>query len=400
MNAFFRSLSFCALVLLVLASLFDPGNLLLNLKMPVFMILVGLSFGRDLVTGHRMAFDRNALAYSMLFLAIPLFSVLLYQVFSQGRQPYDGFQKLNTFLFLLLVPVILRDRVDILRIMTVCLTLQAFLTIGIFLAISAVPLIKTGLYVFGTGNGVFTFTQRTYASLTLNTVYFHTSSLMVIPLAYYADRWIRLPRKGAPFLLWAAVFSAMFLSGSRNNILFSVFTTYLVVLAGSRRKEAILSLGMIGAVLAAILFRDVLQAMFNSEDYSNSVKISYLGDYGREFNRIWTLLFGMGLGSFFYVENLADSFSITELTYLEILRNYGIVFGAAVMALLLYPLRRFFRPGHMPMRYLYIAYLMYLGISFTNPLFFSSSGILLLSCLFSESRKAEDARLRPVPGIG
>ena len=70
---------------------------------------------------------------------------------------------------------------------------------------------------------------------------------------------------------------------------------------------------------------------------------------------------------------------MTELTYLEILRSYGLFGAVFVLALLSYPFRVLARREYHESHYVLLAYLCYLIICVSNPLLFSSSGMLVLA---------------------
>jgi len=143
-------------------------------------------------------------------------------------------------------------------------------------------------------------------------------------------------------------------------------------------------------------FRDAIFFMFSSTSKSNLGRLSLLGDYIRELEIPSTFLFGQGLGATFYVSVNSSMQWIAELTYLEIIRHYGMFMGGILILMLLYPFIYYKR--YSDKKYLLIAYIGYLTMCITNPFIFSSSGMIMLSIilypaftrLYSQNNKSKD----------
>jgi hypothetical protein len=104
-------------------------------------------------------------------------------------------------------------------------------------------------------------------------------------------------------------------------------------------------------------------------------------DYVRIFSDPATLMFGQGLGTY-YNWSARGPFYISELTYMEIIRNFGLFGGLLMLGLISLPLAHaVFMPASRRDQILALAYFLYLVMSASNPLFFSSTGILILAAL-------------------
>jgi len=95
------------------------------------------------------------------------------------------------------------------------------------------------------------------------------------------------------------------------------------------------------------------------------------------------VLFGKGLGSY-ETWSLRGDFYITELTFLEVFRNFGLPMGLVMLILMIYPILYAFilRPSYRD-KHIIIAYTAYLIMCMTNPLFFSSTGMLILAIILA-----------------
>jgi hypothetical protein len=98
-----------------------------------------------------------------------------------------------------------------------------------------------------------------------------------------------------------------------------------------------------------------------------------------------TLLLGTGLGAYQYWSAKGIYYYISELTYLELIRNFGLIGGVAMMALLLVPISSAFSAGSQRLRALATSYALYLLMCATNPNLFSSMGTLIPSILIAET---------------
>ena len=114
-------------------------------------------------------------------------------------------------------------------------------------------------------------------------------------------------------------------------------------------------------------------------------------DYKDIFSDPTVFLFGQGLGSaaewnFRGLTYLDQSF-ITELTYFEIFRFYGIFFGLVIIYLMLYPILLVKKITNNEYKKYYLillcGYTIFLFLSFFNPIYFNSIGISFLALMIS-----------------
>jgi hypothetical protein len=155
--------------------------------------------------------------------------------------------------------------------------------------------------------------------------------------------------------------------------------------------NALISLGAL--IVFSLPIWGKITTFLDPAEASNSIKLSFLGDYASIFSNPVTLLFGQGLGAYYpwinsgqpaFEDTGANFYFITELTSAEMIRSFGLVGALPMMMLLLFPVGyAFFGQTPRRQRSLAIGFLAYLGMSTTNPLLFSSSGILILSALIA-----------------
>lgn len=368
--------------LLLAVSIFDPADLLLHAKVPLFVLTWGITL-LDLVlrTDDSWPIPYGLFLYVTFFcLVLPLSSIFLYFLQGGMLSNYDGFLDFKAYLFLSIAFPLAIKRISLVRTLSWLLTVMSVFIIIIYVITSQSEALRLSLMVFGGNYGIFAFGERTYGSFTYHPIYFQASPLIVIALGYFACRCVRLSGRAR---LWSSVvlmlnMLGMFWSGTRNNMLASLLVPVSVIFWYSRRKPRLVLWAVIAAIAIVIWKGDVILEMLNPREYDNALKLVHARDYMAMFQQWRTLLLGQGLGARFH-STLYGYVSVTELTYFDLIRNYGIAGAAVALGLLLYPLRAVFIKEQRPFHYLYITYGIYLILCLSNPLLFSSSGMLLLA---------------------
>jgi hypothetical protein len=110
---------------------------------------------------------------------------------------------------------------------------------------------------------------------------------------------------------------------------------------------------------------------------SNSRKLDYLHTYADMFSEPFSLVFGYGTGSCVPRTDVDACVPVTELTYLDTIRFFGIIGALIYAALFFYPLWRHLSRSH----YLFTGWLAYLVIATVNPYIFSTNGMTILAAV-------------------
>jgi len=325
--------------------------------------------------------------YTSVFILVPILSVIWYLVQGSGAH-FEGFSLAKGYMLITLAPLLVLCRISVLRELSYVLTLLALVVIAAFIALTLYPELNAPLYLFGEETGIVQLDSgRDYgADVILMQVYFVTSPMLAISIAYYCDRAMRTSnraRRTRLFALMAISVLGMMLAGSRNNILISALLPIALWFLYTRHRVRGALLCASAVIALAVVFRGELGAFFDPSELSNSVKLTLLNDYAKLFDDPIILLFGQGLGVYHAWEGRGNLY-VTELTYHEMLRNFGI-FGAAIMAaLLLFPfVYAFVLNRRFTEKAVVIGYGAYLIMCISNPLLFSSMGILILSAILA-----------------
>lgn len=367
--------------LLLFVCIFDPQNLLFGIKDLLFILMAGTYFISLTIRKKKIFFPRRTIQYVFTFTTLPIISIILYFILHDFRfaENYVGFNYLKSYLFLFITFILIDYRIPAIKQLLFVLNLLAILTI----VINNLP-ISEALYNFGNKFGIYAIGYRKYGFLDYTYTYFHTSPLLVFSLSYYLWQFFK-KKSWLNFIFISINVLALINSGTRNNILFCLLIIIaFIFLASKNRIRIVIIITLTLLTTYMVLSSQVLSSMFSSDDISNNLKISYLSDYAREIFNFPNILTGQGIGSSFYISNLNKYMSVTELTYLEIFRRFGVVLGSLTIFLMFYPLAWIMQRKEQLM-WLAIAYFSYLVMSAFNPFFFSSNGMILLSIILAKT---------------
>jgi len=378
-----RLLNFC-LLLFLLACTFDPADKVLNVKVYIFALCWAVTLAICLSSRNPFAVPRGLLIYTLLFILIPLYSIVWYWV-SDGGLQFAGFSMLKGYVLITLALMLVLSRTELLPRLCAVLTMLALAIIGTFIAVQQIPELLPVMYVFGKQTDMVSVSIRDYgANVRLLHVYFVTSPMLAISIAYYFDRAHSAHQTGRAVFLWSLVainVTGMLLAGTRNNMLVSVLLPVVLFFYYARNKAVGALVSLTAVIVLAAVFARELAAFFNPLEASNSTKLAMLDDYARILSDPVNLIFGRGLGAYEDWEGRAVKY-VTELTYLDMIRNFGLIGSVVMIGLLLFPVWHAFATNQSRTnKAIAIGFMAYLGMCASNPNLFSSMGILILSVM-------------------
>jgi len=372
-----------SLFALLLVAVFDPADLITHAKVPLFS-LVWIIILVDAVISRkgRYGIPPNLLLYTLVFaVLLPLISIFIYILRGGMMEGYDGFKYLKAYLFLTLCIPLAIKRIDLIRPLSMILSALSLATLVVYAITLNDDALRSQLWLLGDTYGIFGLGNRSYATLSYELVYFHTSPLMVVAVAYFCYHSLHSRGRARLWnvLLLLLNVCGMLLSGTRNNMIIGLLMPLMVIAWYKGTRVRLIVFAMSIVVMLVGLASGVVQAMLNTDDDSNAIKLLHFHDYMGMFSNWPTLLFGQGLGASFFSTAWGTRVSVTELTYLEFLRNYGLILASIYYVLLLYPLRKLGNQETRADHYLFLGYVGYLYLCAANPLLVSSTGMLVLA---------------------
>jgi hypothetical protein len=380
---------------LLAVAVFDPADLLVHAKVPLFAG-VWILLLADMVTsrGGRYPVPTRLYWYLYIFVVLlPLVGMLVYVLRGGRMEGYEGFGYYKSYLFLTLCIPLAMKRIDLVRSLSMILSVLSLATVALYAMTFNDEALRSQLWLVGDAYGFLTLTERTYAGLTYPTVYFYTSSLLVVAVAYFCYRSLVSVGRARFWnvLLLLLNECGMLLSGTRNNIIIGLVIPLMVIAWYKGTKARLAVVVALAAVFSVGLGYGAVQSMLSPNDISNAIKVLHYQDYMRMFGDWRTLLFGQGLGASFFSTALGTRVSVTELTYLEFIRSFGLIIAAVYYGLLLFPVEKLRKQSFSGIHYLLLAYASYLLICASNPLLLSSSGMLVLAIVLAAVFPVEES---------
>ena len=228
---------------------------------------------------------------------------------------------------------------------------------------------------------------RNYYGIELPMIFYKTCPLLVLPLGISVSNFLQ--KKTVKNFLHFAVFAfGFFISGTRADMLSCVtliFATVLFYHFYYKREvffTAVFSSAFLFVFLLAVVF------LLTANDYSTNIKSGHLSSFMNMFgeNPLKFLLIGNGPVSYMYTSARNEWVTLTELTYLELIKNFGLIQSLLVVGILFLPVfficknKSYERIQKFSLSLSYVAYLFICG---TNPLLISSTGFTALAVAFS-----------------
>lgn len=379
-----RPVFLITLFIFILATLFDPADRLFGMKVPLYLASWVIGAALSLAQPFRVRLPTGLLSYAVLMVTIPLFSIWVFHL-RGGAAPFQGFTMMNAYVFISMAVLLYVTRVDLIPVLSLALTILAIAVILLFVVVLIEPALYLPLYIIGDDTGMFSVSRRDYGGgVVMFQAFFHTSPMIAIAAAhYFYGAWNAREKRGRFVVLTVMCLVSLFLAGGRNNMMVAIAVPTALWLLLARNKVGPLGLSVLLIGSGALVLADAIAALLDPTEISNAIKLRLLGDYWRILSDPVTLLVGRGLGAY---EHWTDRtfYYVTELTYLEIFRNFGLPLGLLMIGLLTYPILDAFvlRPWTRQ-KHIVVGFAFYLLMGATNPLVFSSMGMLILGALLA-----------------
>lgn len=382
------------LVVAVFAAVFDPvGVVLPHVKygaVLLFALLSLLAAWRTRFVALRQFEARKLVLYVAVFaVVLPVYATAVHFIRGDYQDgPWSMYA--GTFIFLVLLAgggAISGSPRRVEMVVVIALTaLAIFVWIMPFLDLF---MDRDDVNNIGYVHQIWSYQFRQYGSVQLPYMYYYTSPMLVVPAAYWGFRAIRAKKRSVEFVLACASLAALFLSGTRANMVVAIVLAAFFLWQISRPVFAVVipamtalafmgrqTLGQMVAVdPSGTSSGDGDAAMLTAQ--SNARKLEYLHTYADMFSEPFSLIFGYGTGSCVPRTDVVACVPVTELTYLDTIRFFGLIGALIYAALFFYPLWRHLGRSH----YLFTGWLAYLVIATVNPYIFSTNGMTVLAAV-------------------
>lgn len=242
---------------------------------------------------------------------------------------------------------------------------------------------------FLTERNVALISTRDYSGISLPYIYFLASPLLILLMAY-DFRKLQQRSNFVNLLIFMMTSFAFALTGTRAHILIALIFSPLYLLISGNNKTIIKALALfVITIIPAFAMeevRNLLSAFFSSAEASNSIKISILDGYGDIFSSPLTLFFGQGFNAHDWSPTFRGMIAMevgaskTELTYLELVRVFGLIISMPLIIIIFFLLKEA-KNITRDFAWIYPGFVIFLANASINPYLFSVNGILPLGLI-------------------
>ncbi len=365
--------------LLIFIIMFDPNNMILNLKNVVFVLLVG----------YNVIFFKPDFRYLFHFLLV-ISVVLLCYIFAEMQQNHvdmealwDVFKGFSPLILLLWI-----RHYNVLKLSLIPAFLIFIILTTLYILASSSPVIEGLLWEFmGDHDNVIIMSHRSFYGIELFGMYYKSMVCLIFSLGFFYYTFINKGGKKRLLVLLPVLLGtfSFLVSGTRSTMLLPFFFVGLMMYQRIRYTRYVRYLFYPLLVLFFLMFIGLIFVLAaETTEASNIIKYAHLESYMKLFDAhpIYFLL-GQGPGTEFYSSGFGRYTTVTEWTYMELLRNYGL-WCIFILAVVLKPLCTFYKYRDNNFTFVIMAsYLAYLFIAGTNPLLISSTGMLMILSAYS-----------------
>lgn len=373
--------------ILIFVIVVDPTNTLLKLKEVCFASLLALYF----IIKYRnkdLRFDKSVIILLFVVFFINTFCFVLGELRAFRFDYSRVIESYKTFLFFAVLFFVKDPKIEsLIEKLIFPSVFISIITIVIFSIIINLSVADFENYPLDlTLNGTIMYGGRNFLGINFSQVFYKSSPVLVLSLAFVYDQAINMPKKRLLNILYTLLFlTALIMSGTRANMFSGILIILSIsVVKMSKSKIGRLAFYPLSILLLFFFFVMTNKLMSQKDDHSIEVKMGHYESIMNLFSEHPSVLFvGQGPGAYFYSSGLKEEISLSELTYLEIARKYGLFFGGIIFAIFLVPLY-VIRKKRLKNSFPFIVgYIAYLFIGGTNPLLLSSTGILVLAIAYS-----------------
>ena len=374
---------------LVVLSL-DPTGFHSRLKDLLFVVLVIYGVIYCLKRRQYLA-PINRITF-LVFLLIPIWGMFI--AYITGNLTDNGYamSQMRSMLYISIFFFVVTMRLNvILKAFWINGLIMAVLTLVLFFLSQLGGVFLAAIYDYCVASDNYMMaSNRNFLGYAINGLYFKAGSLIIFSFIY------NLYQYNGPFKLLFTVilFLSLIVAGSRTPILVQILIllVYLydrnIIGKFLTRVSALILLGML--VMVTYLLATQEKETSNEVKYDNFE--SYVEDMGDKGHSIW----GAGLGSEFYAKGRGLKLSYTELSYMDILRMYGLPVGMFFIFLFFAPsfwLWKYFKRSLFLKRFCF-GYVLFLILSGTNPLLLGSIGLTALSMFMAIVNKTSEMEMQ------
>lgn len=369
--------------ILLFCVLIDPTNALFHFKDIAFLVFIAINL-------PFAKFDRIWIL--LIFLAGYGFCFSLGTFFSESLDLVRTFAYLKSFLFLSYIFWMDDSELFTIKFFYYLCILICLIEIFILAFLNFTPFRIWFLDFNYEKDYWLLIANRRIIGLRFNMIYFRTSSCCVLALGLAFVRFFNT--KKIKYLIHILIlFMGLVISGTRANILSALLIIFSLFLFWTFfEKKATFFFTSFMCVFFLLVCIVVFLLLNQEGDFSLNIKQLHIKSFKHLFisNPLKFFFRGMGPGGNFYSEGFKAITSLTELSYLDLIKDFGVLVTCVFIFLFVFPAFQVLHNNYnssFEKSCLVVPYLAYLFIAGTNPLLISSTGFIVYAVFINLSDK-------------
>jgi hypothetical protein len=362
--------------LFIINILVDPGNALFHSKIITFFLFIAFNI-------KNIKFKWNEIFPLILFYIFYFVSTAIMLLSNEKYDP--SFIKMYSSTFLTLTVLIFThtSNIDLWKPVKIAAFIISVSTLIIFSIVVLIPESVLLLSLIDIFTNVFMIAEHKLVLYWWIPSIFHKSSpILTMVLGYYLYKY--LSKKELQKLIFVILYAfTISVTGTRANIISLLLIVFFISLYYILYIKKYVCFSFLLFIIGLTCFSVLVFLLFTVKNSSSVAKDGHLISYIEYFSENPTkFLFGQGPGALFYTTGFRQSVTNTELSYLELIRMFGIFFSTVMVFIYIYPVIILFASKTFFTFSISISYLAYLFIAGTNPLLIGPTGFTVLSIAF------------------
>ncbi len=372
------------------SAVFDPVGGLYNLRfLSLFSVLFCIMIIILVRPPRKISLNLPIITILYIVVVMPFFGLLMYLVRGGWVGQFIDTSYLASSVLILTSFIYADTRLVLRGLASMILVLRLLAAIILCVQISVFFPSNDSWFHFFVQRQVAFIGAREYAGITLPYLYFVASPLLIYLASYDSWRLIKSPSFQSVSLCFLTVL-ALGLTGTRAHMAIAVLIVPIFFLYHHKKHL----IWLLPTILILLIFFftfisfDLLASIFSLQEDSNSFKLSMIQNYSNIFNNPISFAFGQGYNAIAWSGDLASMVaqnsgaSKSELTYLELIRVYGLVVALPflwILGLIYFRVMRLSKDYS----WLGLAFLISLANASLNPYLFSTNGLLPLGLILA-----------------
>lgn len=365
--------------LLLFIVILDPTNTIFGLKDIAFVFFM---------ISNIQHIRFNHLFLPLIFLVVFFNSLSVGLITNKNIDIAAAISMLKSFLFLLYMFFVNSTHLNIFKYFYYISLFMAVIEICIYFLVLLFPILEVPIYTFMRGHGdtIMLNKARDFYGISLLCVFYKTSPILVITECFAMSNYLRTKDNKYLIHLVISVLGLLF-SATRANMLSCILILFIVFIVYNFyiRKNVATTVLLFSIVSFSAIV--VIFLLLTTSETSTDIKASHMESFFDLFKQapFTYALLGSGPGTIMFTKGFNGYTTLTELTYLELIKSFGMIGTLIILAVIIFPIFKIYLNNNYDIVYKWsfvMGYFAYLFIAGTNPLLIGSTGFTVIMVVY------------------